>query len=106
MAELFRMYPVTLRPEVTAEDFERFLKEDWVEVFATAPGVRSYVLKATRGTQPGRYLMVIETDRVATRDLYWPDGSPSDVWTQVSASGLTRPEAIRAEERWATLVDP
>ncbi|HEY1293515.1 MAG TPA: hypothetical protein VGJ60_10565 [Chloroflexota bacterium] len=53
MAQLFRIFPVTLRPDVHPDDFERFLKEDWVEVFSTAPGVRSYVLKATRGVQVG-----------------------------------------------------
>jgi hypothetical protein len=107
MAQVFRMFAVRLRPEVSTDEFERFLNEDWVEVLSSAPGVRSYVLKATRGTEAGRYLLVIECDRVATRDLYWPTAtSESDVWKQVSASGLSRPEAIRAEDRWASLVVP
>jgi hypothetical protein len=106
MAKAFRMFPVTLRPGVTAADFEQFLREDWVEVFSSAPGVRSYVSKAAGGRQAGQYLMVVECDRVATRDLYWPDGKDSDIWKQVSALGLRAPEAIRAEERWPSLVIP
>lgn len=86
---------------------ERFLKEDWVEVFTSAPGVRSYVVKGNRGVEVGRYLLVIEFDRVATRDLYWPTATEeSDIWKQVSTKGLSRPEAIRAEDRWAALVPP
>jgi hypothetical protein len=54
------MFPVRLRPEVTTDDFERFLKEDWVEVL-TAPGAKSYVLKGNRGAEVGQYIMVIES---------------------------------------------
>ena len=51
--------------------------------------------------------VVIECDRVETRDLYWPPGAvESEVWKQVSAKGMSAPEAIRAEERWAELVPP
>ena len=107
MARLFRVFPVKLRPGVTADEFERFLKEDWVEVFSSAPGVRSYVLKGNQGVEVGRYRLVIEFDRVETRDLYWPPGAvESEVWKQVSAKGMSAPEAIRAEDRWAALVPP
>ena len=69
--------------------------------------MRSYVVKENRGVAVGRYLLVIEFDRVATRDLYWPTATEeSDIWKQVSAKGLSRPEAIRAEDRWAALVPP
>lgn len=104
---IFRMWPVKLRPGVTTDEFERFLKEDWVEVLWSAPGVRSYVLKGNQGTEVGHYLIVTEFDRVHTRDLYFPPGSvESDLWKQLSAEGLATPESIRAETRWAELVVP
>jgi hypothetical protein len=101
-----RMFPVKLRPGVTPDQFERFLEEDWVEVFSSTPGVRSYVLKGILGAEVGRYLLVVEFDRVETRDLYWPPSGESELYKQVSAKGMSAPESIRAEERWATLVPP
>jgi hypothetical protein len=101
------MWPVKLRPGVTTDEFEQFLREDWVEVLWSAPGVRSYVLKGNRGTEVGRYLIVSEFDRVHTRDLYSASGTvESDLWKQLSAEGLATSESIRAEARWAELVVP
>jgi hypothetical protein len=101
------MWPVKLRPGVTSDEFEQYLKEDWVEVLWSAPGVKSYVLKANRGIDVGRYVIVAEYDRVHTRDLYYPSGNEeSDLWKQLSAQGLATPESTRAEARWAELVVP
>lgn len=106
MARVFRVFPVELRPGVTVEEFERFLKDVWVEVLPV-PGVRSYVLKGDRGVEAGRYHMVVECDRAETRDLYWPTlQEESDLWKQLSEKGLSTPEAIRAEDQWTALVTP
>jgi len=94
---IFRMWPVKLRPGVSTEEFERFLNEDWVEVFWSAPRAHSYVLKGNRGTEVGHYLVVAEFDRVHTRDLYWPETGESDLWNQLSTEGLATRESIRAE---------
>jgi hypothetical protein len=100
------MWPVKLRPGVTVEQFERFLKEDWVEVFSSTPGMSSYVLKGIDGAEVGHYLLVVEFDRVETRDLYVPPSGETELYKQVSAKGMSAPESVRAEERWASLVVP
>jgi hypothetical protein len=106
MGRVFKVFPVTLRPGVTVDEFERFLAEVWVEVML-APGVKSYVLKGNRGVEVGRYRMVIEFDRVETRDLYYtPEGDDTELLKQLAAQGFSAPEAIRSEERWAELVTP
>jgi hypothetical protein len=77
MARLFGMHVLELKPGVSAQEFERFLKDEWRPF--TLAGVKNNVVKADRGSDLGRYLFVLETDS-ATRDRYWPtaDGTGSD----------------------------
>ena len=106
VGKVLKMFPVRLRPEVTVEQFEQFLKEDWVEVFSSTPGMISYVLKGIDGAEKGHYLLVIEYDRLETRDLYQSPGGETALYKQVSAKGMSAPESVRAEERWALLAVP
>jgi hypothetical protein len=100
------MFPVTLRPGVTVEEFEPFLEEEWVETMLE-PGARSYVLKGVQGVEVGRYQLVIEFDRVETRNFYWPPGGPaSELFNQLNAKAMSIPECKQAEDHWDILVSP
>jgi hypothetical protein len=97
---------VQLRPEVTVADFEKFLNEEWVETMLE-PGAKSYVLKGVQGREVGRYQLVIEFDRIETRDLYWPPGAPAtELYNQLEAKSMSIPENKKAEDHWAALVTP
>ena len=63
----------TLKPDVRAEDFERYFADS---VAAPSnrhiPGMRAYLLKGERGARVGGYVIVFEFDSLGRRNEYFP----------------------------------
>jgi len=73
MAMVFGVHEIDLRPGVTAEEFERFLAQEYAPGAAPQPaGWKTYYLKGDRGDRAGKYLVLIAIDSVETRDHYFP----------------------------------
>ncbi len=65
--------PITLKSEISIEEFERFVTEDFTPIFEEqVPGVRAYILKGERGDEKGEYSFALIFDSVNTRDYYYP----------------------------------
>ena len=78
MAKLFGVHQVELKPGVTAEEFEKFVKEEWSS-FDFRPGWNLHHLKGIRGERDGQYLILAEVESVETRDKYLTaDGKDSE----------------------------
>jgi hypothetical protein len=103
MARLLGVHPIELKPGVSVEEFERFLRQEWRP--ADIPGVRTSIVKADRGRHAGGHAFVIECDS-AVRDRYWPTpgaGGASEEWTRVANRALGSPEQRRLQEKWDAL---
>ncbi len=71
MPKVFASWVMTIRPGME-EEFERFLRELPTSREGALPGTRLRVLKAERGEELGKYLMLNEFEGVETRDRYFP----------------------------------
>lgn len=70
---LLGIHHISLKDGVTAEDFERFVAEDWQPVMSERiPGVHIMILKGERNASGGEYLMVWDVQTVGVRDRYFP----------------------------------
>ena len=63
MAKVVAVRELELKPGVTAEAFERFVREEW-NALPPLPGLRVPVLKALRGQRMGKYLWLWEWETV------------------------------------------
>ena len=85
MARLFGIHELELRPGVTAEAFERFVRDE-LRHLRHREGQVTYVLKGERGTRAGKYAFVFEYDSVASRDRDSPgpnqDSEELVLWLQ------------------------
>jgi hypothetical protein len=77
MAQLSSIVELELLPEVTSEEFERYIAEA-LAVMQTVPGVRARWLRSDRGERDGKYLLLMEIDSVERRNQLYPKpGEPS-----------------------------
>jgi hypothetical protein len=98
MAKVFGIHEIELRPGVTAEQFDQFMRDE----VASAPTQQVWtihVLKGDRGMRDGKFAVVIEIESVETRDRLFPDpgGEPSPEAQQHLAS------VSALMEKWASL---
>jgi hypothetical protein len=63
MARAYSVRELELKPGVTDEEFERFLRDEWARV-QPFRGLRALVLKGERGQRTGKYLLVYEWESV------------------------------------------
>jgi hypothetical protein len=105
MAKLFGIHRLELKPGVSTQDFERFLREEWRSW--DIPGLRLYVAKADRHEHLGSYALVFEFEQAEVRDRYWPRPGPemSEEGQRVFDRALAAPGQRQAWERWGTLVN-
>ena len=96
MAKVFGLHEIELRPDVTDEQYERFIREK-VASLATFPGWRWYLLKGDRGERDDKYLLMIEIESVAARDRFAP--SPNQTSEEARQFSEAHPEvdAVFAE---------
>ena len=63
----------TLKPNVRAEDFERYFADSVAAPMNRhIPGMRAYLLKGERGARVGGYVIVFEFDSLGRRNEYFP----------------------------------
>lgn len=94
MATVFGIHTLDLAPGVTAQEWERYLREEFRPL--QAPGFRGAAVKADRGPQAGSYLLIVEFDSVEARDRAFPTAGGA-------AAEAVRPlieEAERANARF------
>ena len=98
MAKVFGFHQIELRPGVTPEQFEQFVRDE-VASAAVQPVWTIHVLKGDRGMQDGKFAVLIEIESVETRDRLFPEpgGQPSREGQQHLASANT------LMEKWASL---
>lgn len=89
---------IELRPGVTDEAFERFVREE-VYPMPQIPGWNEYLVKGNRGERNGKYMWFIEIESVETRDRYFPDDAPPTKEAEEIMLGAHA--AMRA--KWQTL---
>ena len=105
MAKAYGVHDVQLKSGVSAEQLERFLREEWRP--ADIPGVRQSWLKGDRGDRAGTYLRVFEFESKETRDRYFPTlMERSAEFERVRERSLNTPDQVRIRERLSALVEP
>lgn len=108
MPKVFASWVMTIRAG-KEEEFERFLREGGIPRQA-APGTRVRILKADRGEELGKYLMLNEFESVETRDRYFPSrGTTSEEGDQAMQSEAVQRFLAFIEERvdtdWVVLFE-
>jgi predicted TIM-barrel fold metal-dependent hydrolase len=76
MAKVFGIHTLDLAPGVAAEEWERYLREEFRPI--EAPGFRGFIARADRGSQAGSYLLIVEFDSAETRDRAFPAGAAAE----------------------------
>jgi hypothetical protein len=71
MARVFGLHEIELNPGVKEEDFENFFLNE-VAKAPFYPGSSVRLLKGDRGERKGKYLVLVDIESVATRDLFAP----------------------------------
>ena len=70
---LLGIHHLSLKDGVNAEDFERFIVEEWNPVYGGLfPGIRMMVVKGEREAEEGEYLLVYDIQSMYVRNWYWP----------------------------------
>jgi hypothetical protein len=100
MARLYGAHTIVLKPEVSGQEFERFVREEWRP--ANLPGIRTSILRGDRGERAGAYLMLFEFEDGAVRDRYWPPargGDASEEWQRIRQRAFGTAEQRRVLDR-------
>ena len=71
MKKVIGVHLFQLKPEVTAEDFERFVAEE-IHPAVNGPDIALRICRGERGERLGKYVMLFEFDDVAARNRYFP----------------------------------
>ena len=103
MAKIYGVHTISVRPNASPEEFERFLAEE-VNGMPMYDGWKLMVLKGERGDRAGRFLVLFEIDDIAARDHFVKvDGSP----TLENEHFLEHhPELQTIGERWSRFATP
>jgi hypothetical protein len=101
MARIVGSHICELKPGVAAEDFERFLRDEWKP--SPMPGCKACFSKAVRHDREGAYALFMEFDSVETWQRYFPVPGPegSDEWRRVSSmiSGTPGQNELDAKQK-------
>ena len=101
MSKMYSQHLIALRSGVKAEDFERFVKEEWPS-FVDYPGSKSHVLKGERGDREGKYQVLIEFESLEARNRIFPrSGEPSE---EAKRFDQAHPENAKFFEKLGALV--
>ena len=106
MAKVFGIHEVELRPGVTAEEFERFLTQEYIPGAAPLPaGWQVSYLKGNRGERVGKFAILFEIASVEDRDrLFTVGGEGSTEFQQWLQQQTAAQEALA--DKLSTFVTP
>ena len=97
MTKIFSVHECDLKPGVSEEEFEKFMVEEMLPVYADTP-VKCYIVKGDKGRHNGKIGMVLMTDVETRNRLFGPpgEGPSQEEWTD---------EGRRVAEKYYTLCD-
>ena len=101
MAKVLGIHTITLRPDVSEADFERYILEEYLSSLPHFPGWKGQLLKGDRGERAGQYILVFEIDSVETRNQYYPAQGQMSEEAQAFVQGLSS-EAKAILDKWNT----
>ncbi len=81
MAKVVGIHELDLKPGASADEFERFYREEVVPG-PQLSGVQTSLLKGDRGVRNGKYLLLIEIDSQTVRDGHFPLEGDADADAQ------------------------
>ena len=92
MANVFGMHAIELKPGVSEQEFEEFVRKEVIPVYNQVPGQTTHLLKGDRGERSGKYLVLIELESTERRDHIYPPvgdgwGVAEDVQQMVGDTG-------------------
>lgn len=109
MARIMSYHEFELLPGVTEEQFERFIKDEYVPLLSHGrglPGWKVYFLKGNRGVRDGKYAVVWEIDSKENRDHYFPrKNGPSPEWHQ-AVEQLSQAQKTAFFDKYGTFATP
>lgn len=101
MVKVFEILRLELKPEATAEELEKWWKEDMPSYF-NAPGYTGYLLKGIRGDREGQYTFMFEVENFEMFDRnLTPDGQQSEVDRQFDEA---HPENQKLKDKLFSMV--
>ena len=71
MAKVYGLHQIQLRSGMKAEDFEKFVTEEWYPL-PQPEGVSNYLLKGVKGRDEGKYLFMVEIESVERYEQLYP----------------------------------
>jgi hypothetical protein len=72
MAKVFGFHTIELKPGVSEQEFEEFIRTEVIPVYHKVPGQTTHLLKGDRGERNGKYLVLIELESTERRDHIYP----------------------------------
>jgi len=79
MAKVFGMHTLELQPGCDENEFEEFMRNDFIPSYSRVPGQTAHLLKGDRGERTGKYLVLIELESPERRDQIYPsEGGVAD----------------------------
>ena len=72
MAKVFGMHALELQPGCDENEFEEFMRKDFLPSYSRVSGQDARLLKGDRGERSGKYLVLIELESPERRDQIYP----------------------------------
>jgi len=72
MAKVFGMHALELQPGCDENEFEEFMRKDFLPSYSKVTGQTAHLLKGDRGERTGKYLVLIELESPERRDEIYP----------------------------------
>jgi hypothetical protein len=72
MAKVFGMHALELLPDSDENEFEEFMRKDFLPSYSRVSGQTARLLKGDRGERTGKYLVLIELESPERRDQIYP----------------------------------
>ena len=72
MAKVFGMHALELQPGCDENEFEEFMRKDFLPSYSRVSGQTAHLLTGDRGERTGKYLVLIELESPERRDQIYP----------------------------------
>lgn len=72
MAKVLGLHSIELKPGVSEQEFEEFIRTEVIPLYRQVPGQTTHLLKGDRGKRSGKYLVLVELESTERRDHIYP----------------------------------